>query len=417
VLFSAHYQHTDGQVDFAAPEDRAESFNERDEDVSWAKLDWTPDEGINLFVKGYWHDWDSNFTRIDNVVSSPGDLVTISDRAIWRFEDYGVNVLSEFDLGEHIDLLAGLDQQKYNARDDEFLIGEQSETVNAVFSQLRFDLDVLDGAKIAAGARYNDPSDGQEKTVWDLSGELAVDRNLYARARVGTAFRLPSAYELYVIDPCCERGNPNLVAEESFNVEAGVGGRAGRFSWEALGFLRDVEDLIVIDFDLPAFPDGLIVNSDQEVEVEGFELLGSFRATDSLTATVDYTHSDATEKGSSQQLDDIPVDQAKLLVDWHGDSVPLTTGVVLNYVGDVYDTSGGGLGVFEQGNYTTVDLAATYSFGTDRRHRIGMRLVNVLDEEYDTRILRVRRDVDGSSYAAGMLGVPQTVYGDYTFNF
>ena len=64
-----------------------------------------------------------------------------------------------------------------------------------------------------------------------------------------------------------------------------------------------------------------------------------------------------------------------------------------------------------------MDLAATYSFGTDHRHRIGMRLVNVFDEEYDTRILRVRRDLDGSSYAAGMLGVPQTVYGDYTFNF
>ena len=48
----------------------------------------------------------------------------------------------------------------------------------------------------------------------------------------------------------------------------------GRFSWEAIGFLRDVEDLIAIDFDLPDFPDGLIVNSDQEVEVEGFELIG-----------------------------------------------------------------------------------------------------------------------------------------------
>ena len=30
---------------------------------------------------------------------------------------------------------------------------------------------------------------------------------------------------------------------------------------------------------------------------------------------------------------------------------------------------------------------------------------------------RLYRDLDGSSYAAGMLGVPQTVYGDYTFNF
>jgi outer membrane receptor for ferric coprogen and ferric-rhodotorulic acid len=97
--------------------------------------------------------------------------------------------------------------------------------------------------------------------------------------------------------------------------------------------------------------------------------------------------------------------------------VPLTTGIAVNYVGDVYDTASGGLGQFEQGNYTTVDVAATYSFGPDRRHRIGMRLVNAFDEEYDTRILRVRRDVDASQYAAGFLGHPQTLYGDYTFNF
>ena len=53
--------------------------------------------------------------------------------------------------------------------------------------------------------------------------------------------------------------------------------RHQRFTWEAIGFHRNVEDLIVIDFDLPAFPDGLIVNSDAEVEVDGFELIGTLR--------------------------------------------------------------------------------------------------------------------------------------------
>ncbi len=417
ALFSAHWQHTDAELDFAAPEDVAESFNERDEDVAWAKVDWTPTERFTLFVKGYWHDWDSNFTRIDNDLANPGEFITISDRAIWEFEDSGVNVLGQLDLGDRTQLVAGYDYQTYNGRDDEFLIGEQSETVNAVFAQMRFDLDVLDGARVAAGARHNEPEDGGSKTVWDLSGELRFAEELYGRARVGTAFRLPSAYELYVIDPCCEQGNPNLVAEESFNVEAGVGGQHHRLSWEAFAFFREVEDLITIDFDLPAFPDGLIVNSDHKVEVEGFELLGLLSITDTLSATLDYTYSDATEKGSSDQLDDIPEDMAKLIVEWRGDDLPLAAAATVNYVGDVFDTAGGGLGRFEQGNYTVVDLSATFAFDHERHHRIGLRLVNALDEEYDTRILRVRRDVDGSSYAAGMLGVPQTLSGDYTFSF
>ena len=199
--------------------------------------------------------------------------------------------------------------------------------MNAAFAQMRFDLDVLEGARIAAGVRHNIPSDGRSKTVWDLSGELEINEYFYGRGRVGTAFRLPSAYELYVVDPCCEQGNPNLVAEESFNFEAGVGGRHGRFSWEAIGFLRDVEDLITIDFDLPDFPDGLIVNSDQEVEVEGFELIGMLQASPTrVSATVDYTYSDAAEKGSSDQLDDIPEDMAKLIVDWRGTDLPLAAG-------------------------------------------------------------------------------------------
>ena len=53
---------------------------------------------------------------------------------------------------------------------------------------------------------------------------------------------------------------------------------------------------------------------------------------------------------------------ARLILDWRGDDLPLAAAVTVNHVGDVYDTAGGGLGQFEQGNYTTVDLAANYTF-------------------------------------------------------
>ncbi len=415
LLISAQLQQTDAQLDFAAAEDRAVSFNERDEVISSLKLDWSPNPRFDLYAKGYWHDWDSTFTRVDNDLAVPGGLTTIYDHAIWQFEDTGLNVVGEVDLSDEATLLFGYDYQRYEGRDDVFLIGEQAESVNALFTQARFDFDVLDGLGFAVGARHNEPSDGQNKTIWNLAGEVALNDKYYTRAQVGTSFRLPSAYELYVIDPCCEKGNPNLVGEESFNAEAGVGGRHSRFHWEVNSFYRNVEDLISIDFDLPDFPDGLIVNTDAEVGVLGYEVIAGFSFTDSLSMSFSSMRNEAEAKGSSDQIPDVPLDTSKLSLTWRPGSLPLAFLAGVNHVGDVFDTVGGGVGRVEHGNYTVLDLAASYTLA--ERHRIGVRLENVFDEEYDTRVVRVRRDIDGSSYGAGTLGLPRTLYVSYGFLF
>ncbi|MDX1382323.1 MAG: TonB-dependent receptor [Thermoanaerobaculia bacterium] len=415
VLVSAQVQHADGQVDFAMADKAAVSFNERDEIIGSAKIDWSPSRRFDLYAKAYWHDWDSTYTRFDNDLDNPGELIPIDDHSIWEFSDTGFNLVGEVDVAATTTLLFGYDYQEYDGRDDVFLIGSQTESVDALFTQARFSADLLDGASFAAGVRYNAPSDGQSKTVWNLSGKLAIDRSLYARAQVGTSFRLPTAYELYVTDPCCEKGNPNLVGEESFNAEAGVGGRAGGFYWEALVFQRNIQDLIDIDFDLPEFPDGLIVNTDGEVDVFGFALIGGYDFTKSVSASFSYQYSEAEEDGSTDQIQDVPLDVAQLSVRWHPDGVPLALSAAGRYVGEVYDAVGGGVGRVEHGGYEVVDLAATYTLAG--RHHIGARLENVFDEEYSTRIQRARRDVDGSSYGAGTLGLPRTLYVDYRIGF
>jgi vitamin B12 transporter len=259
------------------------------------------------------------------------------------------------------------------------------------------------------------PSDGQDKTVWNASGRLGVGGGAYVRGSVGTSFRLPSAYELYVIDPCCERGNPDLVGEESFNVEGGFGARREHLDWEVTLFHRTVDDLIAIDFDRPEFPDGLIVNTDQQVEVLGWEAVLGFRFTDSVSATLSHLHNRAEEEGSSEQIPDVPADLSKLSLTWRPGSLPLALIGSAQRVGELFDTAGGGIGRVEHGDYTLFDLAASYTFA--ERHRIRLRLDNVFDEEYDTRVLRVRRDVDGSSYAAGTLGLPRTFAASYTLLF
>jgi vitamin B12 transporter len=415
LLLSAQVQHTDATLDFAAAEDRAESFNERDELIASVKLDWSPTDRFDLFAKAYWHDWDATFTQLDNDLENPGALVVVDDHAVWQFSDSGLNLAGELAASDEVSLLFGYDYQSYDGRDDVFLIAPQSENVSAVFGQARFAFDALRGVHLALGARHNEPSDGQSKTVWNVSSRMAFTERLYGRAQVGTAFRLPSAYELYVVDPCCEQGNPDLVGEESFNVEAAVGGERPRFRWEGVIFSRRVEDLIDIAFDLPDFPDGLIVNTEEEVEVFGWELVGGFELGKAVRATASYQRTEAEAGGSSDQIPDIPLDLARLALDWRSDALPLVAGLVVRHVGDVFDTVGGGIGRVEHGNYTVADLAGAYTLA--ERHRIGLRLENVLDEEYDTSFVRVRRDADGSSYAAGNLGAPRTLYATYSIAF
>ncbi len=421
LRFTASWQHTDAELDFATAEDSAVRFNARNEDIVSAKIDWSPTDRLDVFVKGYWHDWDSTFTRIDNVLGvdglPTGALNTISDAAIWRFTDKGVNVLSQYAATSNLDILIGYDFQTYDGRDDEFLIGQQSESVHAPFGQARLNLDLLKGARLAAGVRHNMPSDGQSKTVWNVSGEIDIIDGLFARGQVGTSFRLPSAYELYVIDPCCETGNPNLVGEESFNLEAAIGGRTDRFSWEVIGFSRRVEDLIGIDFSLPAFPDGFLVNTDEEVKTWGVEVFASAVLHEGLTATVDYTHTEAELENSGEQIRDVPVDLVKFQLDWSPDALPVGAGLALNYVGDVYDRVSGGVGRVEHGNYAVLDFSGRVYLDRSRRHVIRLRLENVFDNEYATQVRRVRRDSDGTSYGADALGTPRTLYGYYTFTF
>lgn len=422
-------QHTDATLDFARAYLSANEFNERDEDLVSAKVDWRINEQLALYVKGYYHWWDTHYTWQVNDLDDDGILTGtqsyFSNQAFWGFEDYGVNVLSELELNDTLTLAAGYDFQSYGGEDEEFLIAETEEDVHAVFLQGRLNLDVLNGARVAAGVRHNAPSDGQDITVWNLSGEVDLNDTFYLRGQVGTSMRLPSAYELYVIDPCCEQGNPNLVGEESFNVEAGVGADYGMVSWEAIAFHRTIENLIDIDFDNPSFPDGVLANFSSEVEVNGAELIVNAALTDEIGLTFDYTHTDSTSDGDGPQLIDIPVDAAKLLVDWRPAGRPFGASAGLNWVGDLYDARSVGFAgdrsteTFEHGNYVVADLSGYLYLDREERHRLGVRLENAFDEEYFTQYLNT--DIDGPApvlrVAQGNLGAPRTLYINYTLDF
>jgi vitamin B12 transporter len=431
---SVNYQHTDAVLDFANSYETYTSHNDRDEDILSAKLDWGVGDKFSFFAKAYYHWWDTRFTDIRNTEPPSGTLNISSDREFWGFEDYGLNLLGQYKLSDDITVLGGVDYQKYNGEDQVFLIAPLTEDVIAPFAQMRWDVNVLNGLKLAAGVRHNKPSGDGETTVWNVSADLDINDYFYARGQAGTGFRLPDAYELFVVDPCCEQGNPNLKGEESTNFEAAFGGRAEKASWEVTLFHRELEDVIqivtLVDTRAPGSAgnygcsDDLVRgcfdtfdNNGTKLETNGIEATASMDFGNGFSGTVDWTHSESEFEGGGAQAGNIPEDLAKVFLDWDPGNVPFAGGIAATWVGDLAGNAPSSLGRIDYGDYFLVDLNARWYLDQDRKHRIGVRVENLLDEEYFSSLGRGFVDTVGTPYLANNLGRGQSFHINYQFDF
>jgi vitamin B12 transporter len=434
LKLSANYIHTDATLDFANAFLTHTAYNDRDEDILSAKVDWSMGDRFDLLVKAYYHWWDTRYTELNNSIPPGGPLDVISNKDFWGFEDYGVNLMGEYRFTNNLTLVAGLDYQNYNGEDEVFLIAPQTEDVIAPFAQVRWDLDVLSGLRIAAGGRANFPSGDGKTSVWNVSADLDIDDYFYTRGQVGTSFRLPDAYELFVADPCCEQGNANLEGEESFNVEAGFGGHGDRVRWELTAFHRELDNLIQIitvpetrpvgsrpgNFPCAGSAPGCYDTFDNAglgVETNGAELTVQWQFTDELSTTFDWTHTDAKFDDTDLQVQDIPVDTAKVSLDWAPANQPFAAGISAIWVGELADQAQSGLGRVEHGDFAVFDLTGRWYLDPERKHKLSVRVENLFDEEYFSSIGRGFTDAADAPYLTPNLGTPQTFHVAYTFDF
>ena len=417
------YQRTDNEVDNLIPWQVAIRNNARTEDLVTAKWDQSVSESFDIFVKAYYHDWDTEWDHVVNELDAEGRLTgtqTVLFRdTYWGFEDYGLTLSGRVRTDHGLDYAFGYDYQRFRGNDEVWLIEDETETAQAVYGQVRTAEDLLENTRIALGVRYNSTSGSADATVWNLSGRHDLTDRWYMRATVGTSFRLPDAEELYLRD-CCEVGNPDLEPEESRNVEAAIGGTAplaGGLTWELIGFAREVDNLIAVDFDNPGFPDGRFENFDTTVEFTGWELFLALALTPELGVTFDYVDTTAEEEGSNEQIQDIPESLVKMSLDYQPSNLPLEVGASIVHVGSVHDVVGSGIGRIEHGDYAVADVTAAWYLDADRRHRIGLRLENALDEDYASSLGRGFLDADGSAYPYRNLGMPRTWHASYRFSF
>lgn len=421
LRFSITEQHTDAKLDFAYPQGTLTAYNNRNEDILSAKVDYTPSERIQFFLKGYYHWWYSYWTEYSNDLDANGDLTggvtPLGVRDFWGFKDYGLNALAKYKAMRGVDTYLGYDYQNYGGNDVVFRIDKMVEHVNAVFGEVATDNDLITNVRFAAGFRYNAPSVGPSTTVWNVSGRWDVLENLFVKGMAGTGFRLPTAEELFANHPNDTRGDPNTKPEQSYNVNMSIGGtfNSGMFSWEAIGFLRNITDLIGIAGFNAATNQDVYGNVPGKVKVRGGEFVLNANITNEISANFSYTHS-SSEDATGQQIRRVPTDLVKFLADYHPEALPFGLFASVNYVGDIFEPLGG-FGQVNYGNYAVVDLGARYFLDMNKRHRINLSLRNVFDEQYSTRPIRGFPDSGAAPYLVNNLGLPRTLYVNYGYSF
>lgn len=416
LRLSATLMHTQGRLDDAVPELVSVAYNQRNENIISGKLDYTAGDQVQLFVKGYLHQWHSHYTEYDNDLETPGTFDTVDDHDFWGYNDAGGTATVKLALNKGFEYYLGADYQAYSGSDAVLVISQKHERAQAYFGEVATTPDLFSRAQFAAGFRFNDPSFGPSATVWSVSGKIDLPQGMFVRALVGTAFRLPTAEELFANDPEDERGNPDLKPEKSTNANFSIGGATadGRLNWELIGFVRNIKDLISFDGFDPDTDQSLAENVPGEVHVRGGELTVSAVLGDSLSASASYTYSHSWQ-AANQQIAKVPVQNAKAVLDFHPLGGRVGATLSLNYVGRVYQSVWDG---FERyGNYVVPDLAARWYVDPARHHLISARLQNVFDKQYATSIGSAFQDTDGSPYTYWNLGVPRTFELRYTYRF
>lgn len=421
LRLNLQYQHTNAKLDNLSATRVRQSRNDRKEDIASVRLDYTGNEAVQFFLKGYYHNWKTAYVQILNDVNTGAPITVYPAGTYWGYQDYGGSALVKLHPHKGLEYLVGYDFQNFSGRDDVLLIGKTREQVHAGIFQVRTTDEISTRARAAIGLRYN-KTGGAEKTVWNVTGRFDITDQLYVEGIGGTSFVLPDASSLYGIDPCCEVGNPNLRPEESRNLNLSVGGKQAfgdtALTWRATYFARRIDDLIDADYDNPAFPNGIYVNVDKQVEVQGLEGQVNAAIGEAWRLSASYTWTEAHNKGSDLQRDRTPEQFAKGSVAYAPAGRPFGANLSVSWVGDVYSTPFG-FGRRNYGDYAVIDMGAyLYLDGEARRSRLGLNVENAFNEDYATRGLgSAPRDDGAGRFLYFNRGLPRTVRISYGLSF
>jgi vitamin B12 transporter len=344
LRFSASYEHIEGFVDFILPVRAAKAVNRRNEEIATAKLDWTVNDQFQVFVKGYWHDWDSHYDEVDNVPG--GGFDHVDENEFWGFFDYGVNAVGKFTPTAGLETYLGYDLQIYGGRDDVLLIADRKEKTQAVFGQIVVTPSSWRAPTWRWASATTIPDVGSSATGLEPLRAVRPDRHLLhprqrrhrvpaARRRVAVRHRPDQQWRDRQSEP--EAGNQPKLQRLDRRPRPGLVA-------ELIGFARDTKNLIDLSGETPDPDVFTFINLPGKVKARGFEVVGNVDVSPSLSLQGSYTHARTKPEGTDLQLAQVPKDTAQGVVSFHPEGRPFGGDLIGNYVGSVVDNVSSGFG-------------------------------------------------------------------------
>ncbi|NVZ31648.1 TonB-dependent receptor [Pseudomonas sp. A4002] len=366
------YQYADANLDFARPVDNHKTTNDRVQQIATATFEQTINERLSYFVKGHINDWDTRYTRINNIEG--GGTRVINHNDYWGFTDWGVQAEGKAVLpGEHV-LVFGSDNQWFKGQDDVLIIDDNKAQAHALYTQLRPTIEALPNWHPSIGVRHEAMSGGDSATVGMLTSLYDLNDNWALRGQYGTAYKLPNAEQLFVNEDD-EKGNRNLKPEKSRNAELGIDYKgsllARDFSASVTLFKRKITDLITLD-------DIQWVNGQGQIQMRGFEADAKLQLNEQWSVQADMTRN-LTESRAGVTINDIPGFFARSRVGYESADRLWGAGTAVRYIGDIASSK-----KVEYGNYTVVDADAYRYLDNAHQHRVSLLVENLFDRDYVT---------------------------------
>lgn len=391
------YQYTDANLDFARAANNKKTTNDRVQQIATATFEQRLGERFSYFVKGHVNDWDTRYTKIDNLSGGGVDVRNHND--YWGFTDWGVQAEGKAELdGGHV-LVFGTDNQWFKGQDDVLKIDDNKAQANALYTQLRPVFEALPDWHPSIGVRHEKISGGESATVGMLTSLYDLTPSWQLRGQYGNAFKLPNAEQLFANEPY-EKGNRNLKPEKSVNAELGLDYKgsllAGEFNASITAYRRKIDDLIALD-------NKQFVNGDSQVRVRGIEVDGRWQFSPQWNLSADMTRNLVESRNVT--LSNIPGFFARSRLGFESQDRMWGVGGAIRYIGQVESSK-----KVDYGHYSVVDADAYRYLDTAQQHRLSLLVENLFDRDYTTSMTSDRPALDN-------LGRPFTTEVRYTYRF
>lgn len=346
------------------------------------------------FKNGSWHvlySYQRNERKIVNdsaFLGVGGDAYARFDSTLFTSNTHQVESYVNWDVSHRVRLIGGgaftsaATEQKdylvsiYSPGMTTTVLAPDSAHTNQTSVYASLLLHNMEGFNMELGGRLNYHSLYGNNQTFSFNPSYLINPNHKVFVNISSAYMVPSLSQLYPAG----YGNRDLKPESTISYEAGYQANVGhdRVDFRVTGFARNTHDLIIFYSD-PVTYLGQFRNANKQ-QAYGVEVEGSWRITNTLRLTANYTYTDGRltvnqngKDSSYYNLYRVPKSAVNATLGYQA-TPALYVSVTGKYVGQRFEQ------VKPMGDYYTLDLYGEYKFGNLLKIFAGFR--NITDYQY-----------------------------------